>query len=115
MIDNNYYMTMLKKDRAFPVKINGKLKCFITYFIGNGNIDKYVRDDPWSIVDDEPKTGDTVYVDQCVSDKGSENHKYNKIVFGMFIKHVKNNFPKVTKLRWNRFKNGVVHVYKKEI
>lgn len=106
---------MLKRNRAFPVHVNGKLKCFITYFIGNGNVDKYVRDDSWSIVDDEPETGDTCYLDQCISDKSKENYRYNKLVFGFFIDHIKKEFPKVNTIRWNRVKNKNVYVYKKDI
>ncbi len=107
-------MEMLKRDRAFPVHIKGKLKCYITYFIGNGNVNKYVRDDPWSVIDDEPE-GDTCYIDQCVSSKEKENHKYNRFVFGLFIGYIKNKFPQVKFLRWNRVKSGIVNVYKKEL
>ena len=114
-MDSKYYMEMLKRDRAFPVFKNKKLKCFITFFIGNGNVKKYVRDDSWSIVDDEPDTGDCCYIDQCFSDKGEGNQKYNRVVFNKFIRYIKDRFPTVKRLRWNRVKNGIVNVYKKEL
>ena len=114
-MDKKYYTEMLKRDRAFTVFKGDKMKCLITYFIGNGNVNKYVRNNPWSVIDDEPETGDCCYIDQCVSSKEKDNHKYNRIVFNIFIQNIKKKYPKVTKLRWNRFKNGVVNVYKKEL
>jgi len=115
-MESKYYMEMLKRDRAFPVYINKKLKCYITYFIGNGDhVSKYVRSDPWSIVDDEPETGTVCYIDQCISSKENENQKYNRIVFGIFINHIKEKFPQVKMFRWNRVKNKIVNIYKKEI
>ena len=114
LINNPYYKEMLKRNRLLPVFVNGKMKCFVTYFIGNGNVDKYTQKDSWVVVDDEPKTGDTAYIDQLVSDH-EVNHKYSRAVWDILINHIKETYPQVKQLRWNRYKNGVVKTYKKEI
>jgi hypothetical protein len=105
---------MLRRNRLLPIFVKGKIKCIVTYFIGNGDVDKYVRSDPWSIVDDEPNTGNTCYIDQLISDH-EINHKYSKPVWNILITHIKENYPQVKQLRWNRFKNGIVKTYKKEM
>ena len=115
MEHKTYYQEMLKRDRLLPVFVGDDLKCFITYFIGNGNAEKYVQRDSWTVVDDEPKTGDTVYIDQLISDKNPDNHRYSKIVWNILVNHIKKNYPQVKKIRWNRWKNNKVNVFKKEL
>ena len=115
LIDSPYYKEMLRRNRLLPIFVENKMKCFITYFIGNGNIDKYVKKDSWVAMDDEPKTGDTAYIDQLISDHKTDNHKYSKIVWDTLVNHIKENYPQVRQIRWNRLKNGIVKVYRKEI
>ncbi len=114
LVNNPYYKEMLKRNRLLPIFVDDKMKCFITYFIGNGDVSKYTQKDSWSVVDDEPKTGDTAYIDQLISDH-EKNHKYSKMVWNILINHIKENYPQVKQLRWNRLKNGEVKTYKKEI
>jgi len=114
LINNPYYKEMLRRNRLLPFFVKGKMKCFIAYFIGNGNAEKYVNKDSWAVVDDEPKTGETCYIDQLCSDH-EVNHKYSKIVWNILINHIKVNYPQVKRIRWNRYKDGAVKVYIKEI
>jgi len=114
LVAHPYYKEMLKRNRLLPIFVEGKMKCFITYFIGNGDINKYTQKDSWTVVDDEPKTGDTAYIDQLISDH-EINHRFSKIVWNILINHIKGNYPQVKQLRWNRLKNGIVKTYKKEI
>lgn len=115
MISENYYKEMIKRDRSFSIFSKGKLKCFITYFIGGGDVKKYVRNNSWSIVDDEPKTGNVCYLDQCFTDKKVENYRYIRFGLDAFMKFIKEKYPQVNNLRWNRFKDGAVKVYRKEL
>jgi len=104
---------MAQRNRLIPILINDRLSGFITFYIGNGNPDKYVRDDMWSVVDDEPE-GNICYIDHLITDKSLPNrNKYAISVFRYFTKCIKNRFPKVNKLRWNRVKGGVSHVRNK--
>ena len=114
LVNNPYYIEMLKRNRLLPFFVDGKMKCLITYFIGNGNAEKYVGKDSWAVVDDEPKTGTVAYIDQMITDH-EVNHKFSKIVWNILINHIKENYPQVKQLRWNRYKNGIVKTYKKEM
>lgn len=105
LVNSPYYKEMLKRNRLISFFKDDKMKCFITYFIGNGNADKYMKKYSWAVVDDEPETGDTCYVDQIISDHEEKNHKYSRIVWDMLIKHIKENYPQVKKIRWIRVKD----------
>jgi len=111
----DYYQKMIKKDRLVPVYEDKRLLGMITFYIGNGDATKYIRDDMWSIVEDEPKTGKTCYVDHCVTDRNPKNKKHSFIVFKKFIIYIKQVFPQVEEVRWNRFKKGVSYVRRKSI
>jgi len=95
-----------------PITKNDRVKGFITYYIGDDDEDKYVRDDPWSIVEDDPK-GNTCYIDQLITDKQPGNAKYSYQVFKEFKNHIRKCFPNVKYIRWNRVKNGGVNVHKR--
>lgn len=118
--EKTYYKEMLERNRLLPVFNEGKMKCLITYFIGNGNPDKYQKRDMFTVVDDEPNTGNVCYVDHLISDR-KVNHKYSKVVWNYLINHIKGSFPQVKQLRWNRAKKDKltseikVFNYKKEI
>jgi hypothetical protein len=109
-----YYKEMLERNRLLSFFDKGKMKCLITYFIGNGNPDKYQKRDMFTVIDDEPETGNICYVDHLISDR-KVNHKYSKVVWSFLITHIKDAHPQVKQLSWKRFKNGIVLTYKKEI
>ncbi len=106
---------MLKKGRAIPIMRDGKMSIIVTFYIGNGNPNKYIDRDPWSVIEDEPDTGDTVYIDQMISDKNQENVRLIHSLFSEVNKSIKDNFPQVRYMRWNRYKGGITRVYKRII
>ncbi len=100
-----YYKEMRRKDRLVPFIVDGKTHGFVTFFIGNGNVEKYVREDMWSVVDDEP-LGDTCYVDHLITNKDRKNCGHAHKCFSTFVDLIKNKYPNVKRLRWNRVKEG---------
>lgn len=113
--DKLYYTEMLKRDRLIPFFDKDKLICFITFFIGN-NKDKYITENPWEILDDEPN-GKVCIISQLLTDKTShkENHKLCIQVWKRFKDYIKLNFPEVKEICWHRFLNGKINIHKKEI
>ena len=109
-----YYWRMLERERLVPIRFGSRMVGFITYYIGT-NPDKYVRDNPWDVLDDEPTVGTVCFVDQLITDKNYENWKYSRKVWHDFRDFIRNSYPNVEVIRWNRVKEGVVHVYYKSI
>lgn len=109
----SYYQKMLEKDRLVPIVMGDKLVGFITYYIGSVS-EKYVRDDPWSVLEDNTD-GSVCFVDQLITDKNKENIKFSRTVFKNFKNHIATKYPKVHVIRWNRVKRGVPHVFYKSI
>ena len=104
---------MRKTNRLISVKdSNDKLVGLLTFFIGNGDVNKYVRDDSWSIIEDDPQ-GDTVYIDHLLS--LGKVPKYSIEVWAYIKGYFKDNFSNIKKIRWNRFKNNKVRVFVKEV
>ena len=110
-MDKEYYYTMMKKDRLIPIIKDNHLIGFITYYIGNDDVNKYVRDDPWVILDDEPFTGNICYIDQMITNKEDENHQYSWWIFGMLLGYICKQYPQVQFVRWNRYKNNKHFAY----
>jgi hypothetical protein len=106
----SYYQKMLERDRLVPIMFGSKMVGFITYYIGSIT-DKYVRDDPWSILDDCPESGTICFVDQLITNKEAGNWKHSRRVWRNFRDFIKNRYPKVHVIRWNRVKQGEPHVY----
>ena len=102
-----YYSKMLRKGRLIHFHDRDILKCFITFYIGN-NDDKYIRENPWGILNDEPDMGQICFIDQCITDKNLTNPFE---AWNIFKKIVVDNFPQIKEFRWNRFKNGEVNKY----
>jgi len=116
MINKVYYHEMLLRDRLIPITKNDKLIGFITYYIGSiENVNRYVRDDPWTIIDDEPTTGEICYVDQMITNKESKNHAYSWQVLKMLVTYIGEKYPQVKFIRWNRYKQGEARVHFKDI
>ena len=109
-MDKTYYNKMLKKGRLIPFIIRDKLIGFVSFYITN-DVDKYIRDDPWTVLEDEPETGKICYVDQCWTDKSA--HKYSFEIWKKLKQFLKSNYPLVEKIRWNRFKHNKLKEYEK--
>jgi len=110
-----YYGNMLEKNRLVPVIYNNELISFVTFYIGNSEDErKYVRDDMWSVIDDDIN-GDTCFVDQAWSNKEIKCNGHQFRICKQFYDYVKNNFKNVKTIRWNRWKNNKVNIYTKEI
>ena len=99
---------MLKKGRLIPFIVGDKLIGFVSFYITN-DVNKYLRDDPWTVLDDEPETGKVCYVDQCWTNKGA--HKYSFEIWKRLKQFIKINYPLVKKIRWNRWKNNKVYKF----
>lgn len=112
-IQQEYYHQMLLRERLIPLYRNNELGGLLTFFIGGNNIDKYVRDDPWTVVDDEPDIGHICYVDQLITDKNKKNKRYSWMVISNFIRYIQERYPQVKIIRWNRLKGGKIYVFNK--
>ena len=122
LVNNPYYMEMLKRNRLIPFFVRDKktgedkLFCIITFYIGNKvDEDKFVRDDMWSVLPDDIN-GNICFIDQWLKDQNYKNfHSYE--IWYRFKEHIKNNFPLVKTIRWNRWnrKTNIVKTYKKEV
>ena len=113
-----YYYEMAKRNRLLMLyDVNGKSGGLITFFIGNGNIHKYIREDMWSIIKDEPKTGNTLYIDHLLTSKNRNNPYVSLCVWRDIKRYIKNTYPLIKRIRWNRFKEkwGKPKTFKEEI
>lgn len=110
----SYYDEMLKIGRLVPIHDGNSLVAIITFYIGS-IVDRYVRDDPWSVLKDEGDTGTVCFIDQLISNKGKGNHKYSFIVWQKLRNYIRSQFPKVRVIRWNRIKGDKVYVYYKTL
>lgn len=99
-----YYYEMAKRNRLLMLYVDGKSEGLLTFFIGNGDASKYIRDNPWSIVNDEPKTGNTCYIDHLLTSKNRDNPYASLYVWQDIKSYIRNTFPLVRRIRWNRFK-----------
>lgn len=111
-----YYDKMLLRDRAFTFYVGDRLGCLITYYIGNGNMDRYTKRDPWTVIDDEPETGTTCYVDQLITDHNKENRKYAWTLWHVLIQYIKEKYPQVERLKWKRYNHKMrrINVHSKD-
>lgn len=103
---------MLKKGRMIPFFKGQRLVCFFTFNIDD-NVEKYLND-PWGIYDDKPD-GKIAYISQLWTDKMYENRKLSYEIWKRFKFYIHSNFPTVKQVCWNRYKNGIVKTYKKEM
>lgn len=105
---------MMEMGRLIPIQKRGKTIAVITFYIGNGDASKYFRPNVWSIVDDEPESGDTCYVDHVLSPNRAVGTGSWQ-VWIQLIKYIKSKFPHVHLIRWNRFRHGRLRSYKRRI
>ncbi len=110
-----YYQEMLKKERLIPFIKNGRLVCFLTFYITNDE-NKYVNANPWDILTDDVN-GNICYISQLITDKNSDNPRLSYEIWSRFKKYIKFNFSSVTTICWRRWDkiNNIVKTYKKEI
>lgn len=95
---------MLAKARLMPFFKGDRLVCFITFYICNeGEENKYLRDNMWSVEEDNPK-GNLCWIDQLWTDKNKDNPKLSYEIWHRFKNYIKQNFPKVKKITWRRYK-----------
>ena len=88
-----YYKEMLHKGRLIPFFKNGRLVCFISFFIGDSKDEnKFVRDNMWDVLEDNPD-GDTCFIDQLFTDKVYENKKLSYGIWKRFKFYIQCNFP----------------------
>ena len=111
----DYYLGMIQNERAFVLMVDGKVKAFIGYFIGEKHdIPRFTDKEPWSIVYDF-HLGTHCYVDQLITDKDDDNGNLSFRVWKSFRQHILDKFTNVRVLTWNRYKRGCVHVCSKSI
>lgn len=109
-----YYYEMLRRSRLIPLKYDGKFIGIITFFIGDGNPEKYIRDDSWSVVDDEPN-GDVCYVDHVIGNKHNDNRQYALRAYRDFKEYIREHFPRVQLIRGNRWKHNRLFIDKRRL
>ena len=98
-----YYHTMLEKGRLVPFPIGNRLVCWITFYICNdGEEDRYLRDNMWSVEEDNPD-GNCCYIDHLVTDHNPNNPKLSYEIWHRFKDYIKRAFPNVQKIEWIRF------------
>jgi len=110
-----YYDKMLGKGRLIPLIAGDRFVGLITFYICNkGEEKKYLRDDMWSVEEDNPE-GNLCWVDQLFTSKDPINTKLSFIALKRFKEYIKQAFPNVQNLKWNRFKNNKVNVYRRRV
>ena len=110
MIDKTYYNKMLKKGRLIPFIIGDKLIGFVSFYITN-DVNKYLRDDPWTVMEDEPETGKVCWVDQVWVKNEYRCCKYSFKIWHRLKQYLKTNYPQVEKVRWNRYRHNITKEY----
>jgi len=111
VIDKTYYSTMLKKGRLIPFIVGDKLIGFVSFYITN-DVNKYLRDDPWTVLDDEPEIGKIAYIEQVWTNKAA--HKYSFEIWKKLKQFLKTNYPLVEEIHWKRWRNNKLKEYRKE-
>jgi hypothetical protein len=95
-----YYQLMLGMNRALLITRDDHLVAVVTYLIGDDD-DRYLHDRvPWTLIEDEP-WGTTAYIDQLIV-KEHDSYSYIHKEFRNVIKHIKQQFPQVKRVKWIR-------------
>lgn len=91
---------MLERNRGHIFVKDGHVAAVATFFIGDDD-DKFLYNrEPWTLIDDDPD-GETVYIDQLIV----KDHQANGVMhreFAMFLKWIKEHFPKTKRAKWVR-------------
>ena len=107
-------MEMINRNRCFFIKVNGKCRGIITYFLCNGDVDNYSNKEIWEILDDDEK-GDTCYIDVLLTNKFSDNPKYSIETWKNLKEYIKLNHPNINKICFRRYKNNRIREYLKDL
>ena len=111
----NYYLSMTNKNRLYAIRKNGKLIGWITYYLCNGDINKYINKEPYEVLEDN-KNGDTCYIDHLIGTYGRTYAKESLQIWFGFKDYIKRQFPQVDKIRWiDGRKNKDINKYKEEL
>ena len=111
----DYYIWMLRNDRAFILMVDGKVKAFIGYFIGEKHdIPRFIDREPWSVIHDFCD-GTHCYIDQLITDKEYGNGNLSFRVWGSFRQHILDKHRNVKIIMGVRYKGGKTHVRSKSI
>jgi hypothetical protein len=110
-----YYFEMKKRGRLIHLSTVDGRNGMLTYFIGNGKPEKYQNREMWSVIDDEEKTGDTIYCDQLITDHNEENPYVAFSVWKDIKRYFKEKYPNIDKIRWVRFRHDRLTNYKEEL
>ena len=94
-----YYFEMKKRGRLLHLSTEDGRNGILTYFIGNGNPDKYQKREMWSIVNDEPN-GDTIYCDQLITDHNKLNAYIGISMWKEIKRYFKSKYHNIDKIRW---------------
>ena len=94
-----YYFEMKKRGRLIHLSTEDGRNGILTYFIGNGNPNKYWDRSPWSVINDEPN-GDTIYCDQLITDHNKLNAYIGLSMWHNIKRYFKNRYPNIDKIRW---------------
>ncbi len=100
----NYYHEMKIRNRLLPLYDNGKLCALLTFYIGNGNGDNFVRDNPWQVVKDN-ENGNCCYIDQLLRNKNYKKKINSFKVWYNLKEFIKSRFPHIRKITWRRWRN----------
>jgi len=57
----------------------------------------------WSVLEDEPNTGKTCFIDHLITNHNRNNPIFSFIVWKEFKRYIKNRFRQVEQIQWNRF------------
>lgn len=109
-----YYHEMSRRGRLIPIRGKQGVKALITYYVGDDD-SKYLRNNPWTVLEDNPLKGETVYIDQLITDKEVGNSQYSWAVFGYLKEYFKYRFPQVKRMKWLRKGKLTVVELQKEV
>jgi hypothetical protein len=114
MTKEQYTAEMINRNRCFFIKVDGKCRGLITYFLCNGDVDRFIHKEPWEVLDDK-NDGDTCYTDVLLTDKQKDNPCYSFQTWRNFKKYIGSNHPNVNRWIWRRYKNDKVYEFKREV
>ncbi len=99
-----YYKDMLHKNRLIPFMDEDK--SIFTFSLTNDTA-KYLRDDPWEVIEHNPD-GRICYIEQCVSNKKTVNPFR---AWHYLKEEIIKRFPQVEFIYWVRYKDEQIQRY----
>ena len=96
-----YYWDMLERDRGVLITHDEKLVSIVTFFVGDDDAKFLLYHKPWEVVEDNPD-GTVLYIDQMLTYKGRETHKFIHSEFNNLLKELRTKFPNIKTVKWIR-------------